>query len=184
MQQEDDHAEKPGSCRPCAARVRHRVIAKPAPVAGAGLVACAGGHGQVHAGTRREPCVPARRQKKQWHVPMVPVLPGSEAKHRGEGRGSEKQRTLGSERGKESKRESATFLSSTTRHPSSVPPRPSARRLAQNSHFSRRTSRQRRFLSNDGARSLSQAHRTSKESRSQAFQDARVSCTKVTVSWM
>jgi len=49
---------------------------------------------------RWESRVPLRRQKKQRHVPMVPVLDGCEAKCRGEGRGSEKQRTLGSEGGK------------------------------------------------------------------------------------
>jgi len=130
MHQDDGHAGgNYGSCRPCAARVRRRVVAGPAQNAGAGLVAVAGGHKQVHAGTCGKPSVPAPAEEAEARADG-PSPVGSEAKSRGEERGSEKQRTLGSERGKESERESATFLSSNTRHQSSVPPRPSARRLA------------------------------------------------------
>jgi len=113
MQQEVVHAGKPWSCRPCTSRMRP-------PRAGAGNPHQSGsgnwGSGmRTQAGTcgyRWKSRVPLRRQKKQRHVPMVPVLDGGEAKCRGEGRSSEKHWTLGSEGENERKEESAILMSS------------------------------------------------------------------------
>jgi len=116
----------PALYRPCAAprwRVANASV-------GRDIVVGTGGYKQVAAGTDGKCRRYLRRDKMQRHVPMVLVQNGSEVKSRGEERGGEKQRTLGSEGGERDKeRESNLLVLNRRHHPSSVPPRPLARRL-------------------------------------------------------